>query len=94
MFLKIIPVLKRLTWSDEYKKLVSALGSPVPSKNNLIFWSTKPGEIESLARLRYHVARPLHISLSPDHTTIGEQNFLFKLKRNSIVIILVQFFLS
>ena len=61
-----------LLWSDEHKELVSALGSPVPDKNDIILWSTKPGEFEPLARLRYHVARPLHIALSPDHTTIGE----------------------
>ncbi|XP_045157093.2 cell division cycle protein 20 homolog [Mercenaria mercenaria] len=60
-----------LLWSEEYNELVSALGSPTPEKNDLIVWNMKKFEFEAVAKLRQHIARPLHIALSPDKTTIA-----------------------
>ncbi|WAR23605.1 CDC20-like protein [Mya arenaria] len=60
-----------LVWSEEYKELVSALGSATPDKNDLILWNMKNSEFDPVARLRHHMARPLHVALSPDHTTIA-----------------------
>ncbi|XP_060606367.1 cell division cycle protein 20 homolog [Ruditapes philippinarum] len=60
-----------LLWSEEYNELVSALGSSSPDKNDLIVWNMKKFEFEALAKLRHHTARPLHIALSPDKTTIA-----------------------
>lgn len=60
-------------WSEEYKEIVSALGSPTPESNDLILWDMKNCEFEPVDRLRQHMARPLHIALSPDKTTIGKK---------------------
>ncbi|XP_060594953.1 cell division cycle protein 20 homolog [Ruditapes philippinarum] len=60
-----------LLWSEEYNELVSALSSQTPDRNDLVVWNMKKFEFEAVAKLRQHMARPLHIALSPDETTIA-----------------------
>jgi hypothetical protein len=67
-----------LLWSEEYNELVSALSSQTPDRNDLVVWNMKKFEFEAVAKLRQHMARPLHIALSPDETTIGTAQYTFK----------------
>ncbi|KAL4236585.1 ubiquitin-protein transferase activating protein [Mactra antiquata] len=60
-----------LLWSDEYRELVSAHGSATPDKNFLTVWNVQNNQFESVARLKEHRARPLHMTMSPDKTTIA-----------------------
>jgi len=60
-------------WSDEYTELVTALGSTTPEKNDIIVWDMKNCKFEPIARLKQHKARPLHIAMSPDKTTVGKK---------------------
>lgn len=40
--------------------------------NDIILWRMNRFEFSPLARLSQHLGRPLHMSLSPDKTTVGE----------------------
>lgn len=40
--------------------------------NDIILWRMNRFEFSPLARLSQHLGRPLHMSLSPDKTTVGK----------------------
>jgi hypothetical protein len=40
--------------------------------NDIILWRMNRYQFSPIARLSQHQARPLHMSLSPDKTTIGK----------------------
>ncbi|KAJ8299490.1 hypothetical protein KUTeg_023550, partial [Tegillarca granosa] len=60
-----------LLWSEEYRELVSSHGSTKAENNDIILWKQRQVDYEPIARLRQHFRRPLHISLSPDGTTLA-----------------------
>ncbi|XP_056017769.1 cell division cycle protein 20 homolog [Ostrea edulis] len=60
-----------LLWSVEYQELASTHGSVTPENNDIVLWKMSRFQFEPLARLQQHLARPLHMALSPDGTTIA-----------------------
>lgn len=61
-----------LLWSEDYKELASSHGSLNIENNDIILWKMNQFEFSPVARLSQHIARPLHMSLSPNKTTLGE----------------------
>ncbi|XP_063431005.1 uncharacterized protein LOC134713350 [Mytilus trossulus] len=60
-----------LLWSENYRELASGHGSMKADDNDIILWRMNRFEFSPLARLSQHLGRPLHMSLSPDKTTVA-----------------------
>ncbi|XP_062611279.1 cell division cycle protein 20 homolog isoform X1 [Saccostrea cucullata] len=60
-----------LLWSQEYQELASSHGSVTPENNDIVLWRMSRFQFEPLAKLQQHLARPLHMTLSPNGTTIA-----------------------
>lgn len=60
-----------LLWSQEYQELASSHGSVTPENNDIVLWRMSRFQFEPQTRLQQHLARPLHMALSPNGTTIA-----------------------
>nr|XP_022319263.1 cell division cycle protein 20 homolog [Crassostrea virginica] len=60
-----------LLWSQEYQELASSHGAVTPENNDIVLWKMSRFQFEPQTRLQQHLARPLHMALSPDETTIA-----------------------
>ena len=70
-FVSILLQICGLLWSQEYQELASSHGAVTPENNDIVLWKMSRFQFEPQTRLQQHLARPLHMALSPDETTIG-----------------------
>ena len=60
-----------MLWSEEYYELASSHSTITADENDIILCKMKTFNFEPVTKLQQHLGRPLHLSLSPDKTTIG-----------------------